>query len=249
MNDIIQVSSYPTAPILPLHQHDCWEFLYCTSGSATFVFDALEFTCQAGDVVVIPPETRHSHPLEEAASMILLRMDSTALALHAPMRFRDDGNQSLLHLFHDAAYQFRSESDHRVSLLRAYGQLLSQHIISQCASSPRGQLVAELSHTIMQNYANPNFELDELLKSAPYCYDYLCRLFRQELHTTPHKYLTDLRLQAAAAALRAGNSSITETAHMCGYHDPLYFSRMFKQKFGLSPREYAQQTDAAAPRP
>lgn len=249
MNDIIQVSSFPTAPILPRHQHDCWVFLYCTSGTATFVFDALEFTCQAGDVVVIPPDTRHSHPLSEEAGFFMLHMDSTALALHTPMRFRDDENQSLLHLFQDAAYHFGSESDYRESLLRAYGQLLSQHIISRCASSPRSQLVAELSHTIMQNYTNPNFELDELLKSAPYCYDYLCRLFRQELHTTPHKYLTDLRLQAAATALRAGNSSISETARMCGYHDPLYFSRMFKQKFGLSPREYARQAEADAPCP
>lgn len=241
MNDIIEAARHPSMCVLPWHQHDSWTLLYCTHGSAQLVFDGLEFTYRAGDVVVIPPETLHSHPLADASGCIVLRIDSTALTLHAPMIFPDDENQSLLHLFQDAAYLYRSAADDRVSLLRAYGQLLSQHIISRCATSPRSQLVAKISHSIIQNYANPNFELDELLRSAPYCYDYLCRLFRQELHTTPHQYLADLRLQAAANALRAGNGSITEIAHMCGYHDPLYFSRMFKKKFGLSPREYARQ--------
>ena len=34
-------------------------------------------------------------------------------------------------------------------------------------------------------------------------------------------------------------SSITEIAHLCGFRNPLYFSRLFKQKYGVSPREYA----------
>ena len=58
--------------------------------------------------------------------------------------------------------------------------------------------------------------------------------------TTPHKYLTNLRLQAAADTLCScyNNGNITEVAHMCGFHNPLYLSRLFKKKYGVSPREY-----------
>lgn len=245
MNDILQAAQHPSISGIPRHQHDTWELFYCAQGTGKFIFGDLELVYHAGDVIVILPNTPHAHPIADTVSCLILNLANTALTLHAPMIFQDDKNQSLLHLFQDAIYLFHSASEYRTTLLPAYGQLLVQHISSRCAASPRSQLVKEIAQSIVQNYANPNYELDELLKSAPYCYDYLCRLFRQELHTTPHKYLTDLRLQAAANTLRAGNSgSITETARMCGYQDPLYFSRMFKKKYGVSPREYVKQSES-----
>ncbi len=245
MNEILQAGQHELVPSIPRHQHDSWELFYCTQGSAKFVFDDTELVYHVGDVVVIPPDTPHILPIADASSCLLLSLANTALTLRTPMLFHDDGNRSLLHLFQDTAYLFHSASEYRAVLLPAYGQLLAQHISSRCTVSPRSQLVEEIAQSIVQNYTNPNYELDELLRSAPYCYDYLCRLFRRELHTTPHKYLTDLRLQAAADILRTGNSgSVTEIARMCGYHDPLYFSRMFKKKYGVSPREYAKTAEA-----
>lgn len=246
MNDIVSAVQHQLTPTIPRHQNDSWEMFYCTQGSAKFIFDDLELTYRAGDVIVIPPDTPHAHILSEGAGSVCLNITNATLAFRYPAVFQDDGNQSLLHLFRDAHYLFHSDAEYRAALLPAYGQLLSQHVNSRRASSPRSLLVEEIAQNIVQNYTNPNYELDELLKSAPYCYDYLCRLFRQELNTTPHKYLANLRLQAAADILRAGSSgSVTEIARMCGYHDPLYFSRMFKKKYGVSPREYAKQSAEA----
>lgn len=243
MNNVIHAELSQLAPSSLPHQHDHWEMLYCTGGSGAFLSqDGQELLFRAGDMIVIPPELLHHHTSLADASCLCLHIANAALALRQLALIRDDANQSLRHLFSDVHFLYGSDADYRGTLLPAYGQLLAQHISLRCPASPRNQLVEEIAQSIVQNYANPNYELDELLKSAPYCYDYLCRLFRQELHTTPHKYLTDLRLQAAADVLRAGSgSSITEIARMCGYHDPLYFSRMFKKKYGVSPREYARQ--------
>ena len=240
MNDIIlAMQQLPTsAPVR--HQHDSWEMLYCSQGACSLVFETSALPCSAGDMVIIPPDMPHSLVSQGDAVCILLHISDAALALRQPAVLHDDENRSLLHVFEDAHYLFHSGAEHRAALLPAYGQLLSQHVSCRSSSSPRSQVVEEIAQSIMQNYANPHYELDELLRSAPYCYDYLCRLFRQEMHTTPHKYLSNLRLQTAADILRAGGSSITEAARMCGYQDPLYFSRMFKKKFGVSPREYGK---------
>lgn len=246
MNDIVLAGHAILTSAMSRHQHDNWEICYCTQGAAAFVFDDLEMHCPAGSMVVIPPETAHIHTTAETASCFSLEICNTTLAFTAPMLLEDDENHSLLHLFSDASYLFQSEAAYRMSLLPAYGQLIAQHISCRRASAPRSLLVEDIAQNIVQNYANPNYELDELLRSAPYCYDYLCRLFRQEMHTTPHKYLTNLRLQAAADILRVGTGrSVTEIARMCGYHDPLYFSRLFKKKYGVSPREYAKQPASA----
>lgn len=244
MNDVILAELQQSAASAAPHQHDCWEMLYCISGDSTFVLaDGLELLCREGDMVVIPPETSHHRICTADAACICLHIANATLALRQPALISDDENASLRHLFSDVNYLFSSGAEHRTSLLPTYGQLIAQHISIRRPASPRNLLVEEIAQSIVQNYANPNYELDELLRSAPYCYDYLCRLFRQELHTTPHKYLTDLRLQAAADLLRGGSgSSVTEIARMCGYHDPLYFSRMFKKRYNVSPREYARQS-------
>lgn len=242
MNDIIYAGRHQQTPSTPLHQHEHWELLYCTSGTGAFLFDEAVQAYHAGDVVIIPPDTPHVHTAEQGASCIYLYMADAALAFRQPMTLQDDAHQGLLHLFDDADAYSRSDLSYRAALLPAYGQLIVQHISARRTSSAGNRLVEEIAQSIVQNYANPNYELDELLHSAPYCYDYLCRLFRQELHTTPHKYLASLRLQAAADILRTGTSrSVTEISRMCGYHDPLYFSRMFKKRYGVSPREYARQ--------
>lgn len=241
MNDVIRSARQLLTAAIPSHQHEAWELFLCVSGAGCFRFSELQLSYAPGDLVVIPPDTPHEHESPGGAQCVVLHIDQAALAFRHPALLQDDGNHSLLHLMQDADYHFHSEGSARAALLPAYGQLIVQHISVRRNASPRSQLVEEIARNIRQNYANPNYELDALLRSAPYCYDYLCRLFRQELQTTPHKYLLELRMQSAAEALRGGSgSSVTEIARQCGYSDPLYFSRMFKRKFGLSPREYAR---------
>lgn len=245
MNDVIFTGQEHPAPGEIQHAHPYWEFYYCTRESGRFVFDDLELPYHAGDLVIIPAELPHTHTSPADAEGLCLHVENVTLSFRYPMLLPDDANQSLRHLFEDAHYLFHHSPELRPSLLPAYGHLVMQHINVHRSVSPRNLLVEEIAQSILRNYPNPNFDLDGVLKSAPYCYDYLCRLFRNEMHTTPHKYLANLRLQTAADILRiATGKSITEVARMCGYQDPLYFSRMFKKKYGVSPREYARQDGA-----
>ena len=49
-------------------------------------------------------------------------------------------------------------------------------------------------------------------------------------------YLIRLRLKKAVNMLLSG-VSVTETAINVGYRDPLYFSRLYKKYFGISPSQ------------
>lgn len=54
----------------------------------------------------------------------------------------------------------------------------------------------------------------------------------------------DTRLRTAAESLvsdYADAGSISEIAQMCGFREPLYFSRVFKNKYGVSPSAYQQK--------
>ena len=242
MNDVIHAGAEALNAGADRYSCPNWVLFYCTQGAGRFIFDDLEISYQAGNMIIIPAELPHIQEEEAGSGGLYMYIMHATLSFRYPMVLPDDENRSLQHIFEDAVYLFHHHPDLRESLLPAYGHLVAQHISVRRASSPRNLLVEEIAQTIMQNYPNPNFDLDGVLKSAPYCHDYLCRLFRQEMDTTPSKYLATLRLQTAADILRTGDGkSITEVARMCGYYDPLYFSRMFKKKYGMSPREYAKR--------
>ncbi len=62
--------------------------------------------------------------------------------------------------------------------------------------------------------------------------------FKALMGVSPTKYILHLRIGAACELLRNTDFSIKEIAAMCGYHDPYFFSRAFKEYTGHSPRAY-----------
>ena len=60
------------------------------------------------------------------------------------------------------------------------------------------------------------------------------RIFR----VTPVQLLTKVRLEAAAGMLAAGDSTIADVAHACGYSDHSAFCRQFKATVDMTPTEF-----------
>lgn len=70
---------------------------------------------------------------------------------------------------------------------------------------------------------------------------HLVRLFHRHLHTTPRQYLLDVRMRRARRLLADENRSIKEIAAEAGYDNALNFSTCFRNRFGISPRDYRKQ--------
>ncbi len=68
--------------------------------------------------------------------------------------------------------------------------------------------------------------------------DYLTYCFRQELGTTPIKYLQRYRVNRARQLLKENENSITEIALLVGFSDSGYFSRIFHRETGMSPETF-----------
>lgn len=243
MNTIIYAGKHLASRNVPPHAHSYWEFVYYTSGSVRFHFEDQEFACAAGDIVAIPPMTMHAISSEEGFSALHINLTELALTSRKPIVLHDDSNRFLLQIFNAAYCHFNGCQEHRDVLLPPYGDLLCSYLEAFRKPRPISKVVEDIEASIIANFPDCDYELDKYLQSFPFSYDYLRKLFKKELGITPHKYLNDKRLQTAADMLTygyTGSANIADISQLCGFREPLYFSRMFKKKFGVAPSYYLE---------
>ena len=78
-------------------------------------------------------------------------------------------------------------------------------------------------------------DVAEAINVSPF---YLSRLFKEVRGENYINYLTDLRMRKARELLKNPRSSIKEISSEVGFNDQNYFSRIFKNKFGMTPTEF-----------
>lgn len=80
--------------------------------------------------------------------------------------------------------------------------------------------------------------LGELASELHFSENYLIRIFKEAMGTTPHAYVNAARLRKAKILLTSANITAEQVAYECGFSDYPHFYRAFKGEFGISPREY-----------
>ncbi|GAC1602644.1 MAG: hypothetical protein NVS3B25_31030 [Hymenobacter sp.] len=73
------------------------------------------------------------------------------------------------------------------------------------------------------------------------------RAFKKRYHDTPTTYFIREKLKKARELLTRSDLSVSEIAYEAGFNDPLYFTRLFKQREGIPPSTYRAQQRIAPP--
>lgn len=108
---------------------------------------------------------------------------------------------------------------------------------SQPKGSPLEECLKSFKQAIRSSPANPP-ELSEFCREAGMSTSSFRRAWAKSNESSPHQYLTDIRLQIARKRLLESAESISNIAYGLGFEDPLYFSRVFSKANGVSPREF-----------
>ena len=94
------------------------------------------------------------------------------------------------------------------------------------------------------SYINNNYHHIKVHDIANYIginRSYLTAIFKKKLGISPQEYLVTFRLKKAAEMLTNTTMPIQDIAEKIGYENPLTFSKMFKQSYGLSPKHYRSE--------
>lgn len=99
--------------------------------------------------------------------------------------------------------------------------------------------IIEIINTLSMNL-NKDFSNKDLADSVYLSSSRLGHLFLDEVGLTLSQWRIDQRITRAKQLLVTTNHTINQISIMVGYDDPLYFSRIFKRKAGVSPKQYRE---------
>ena len=93
---------------------------------------------------------------------------------------------------------------------------------------------------ISENYAN-TISISELANLLNFSEHYFMRYFKNNMGVTCIEFINDYRLNQAVKLLTEQDKSISEIAIEVGVSNISYFNRIFKKKFGVTPKDYRFQ--------
>jgi len=135
----------------------------------------------------------------------------------------------------------RMQPGHRLCMMGYFMSLLGNlaRAYNETLPAPTrvpGNIARAIS--FMKNNFDSPLTLPEITRVAGMSKSAFMRNFRQATGSTPIDYLIRTRILEACARLRSSGDRISEISAQVGFADSDYFSRVFRQVTGQSPRQY-----------
>jgi AraC family transcriptional regulator of arabinose operon len=229
--------------------------MMCMDGHGYVVVDGKENHLQAGELLIIPRNCRHTywaaedrpwsiywmHFRGEDASYYVDRIPNVA----EPIAYDKASRTEVVRLFRDCLDTL--EGGYTMPTL-IYAAQSAKHILSvllfRNSAMPMKQRVTDqrLNSDAIIEYMRTRISepvrLEEFAREAGLSVSHFSELFREQVHQSPLSYFTQLKIRAACRLLDLSGKSIKVVAVETGYNDPYYFSRVFKKIMGISPEKY-----------
>ena len=92
----------------------------------------------------------------------------------------------------------------------------------------------------IKSHYGSKITLEGIAASVHLSGSHLSGLFRKETGQTISAYINHVRIEKSKQLLKTSETPIAQIGALCGFEDQSYFTRVFKQQTGLSPKKYRQ---------
>ncbi len=96
----------------------------------------------------------------------------------------------------------------------------------------------------VRNHYMEQLSLEQLAREAGVSRHHFAHLFKTGTGTSPHRFLTDTRLEAALIKLSTTDDTVLDIALACGYYGTSHFSWAFRRRFGRTPTAFRAEARA-----
>ncbi len=196
----------------------------------------------AGNGALHPPRTSYSEHAPGGFISLWILAEALPFPLHAPTVIDLSADRRFPHAVRFLLEEFRGQSSGwQAACATALAAVL------RCLHHRRGVRSGDFAvdaviEILQQQAEDPLCTPALAMRRVGASPTSLRRRFREAMGMTPTRFLAGLRIDHARQLLSLSDLSIAAIAERVGFVDRFYFSRIFHQRVGQSPRRYRQST-------
>lgn len=256
--------------IFPGETHDFWELIYMDRGYAYLLIEDKGYKISEGDLFFFDRNQNHIVWSDDTTAPCFLtisfEMSFHESNYFRYKRFKADPDirelfrrilAERLNAFEGSIHSnigVRKGKDGAVAeqlikiyltevLLKLYRQedtALSCNIHSEIIKAKSENIILRKCMDYISEHINEKLFIEQISQCIPVSSSYLNRLFKRHTGFPVIDYVNNMKLDKAKEMIRASELNMTEISESLGFSSIHYFSRIFKKKFGISPRIYSK---------
>lgn len=102
------------------------------------------------------------------------------------------------------------------------------------------KFMEQLMEIMEKNMDNGDLVVDDLVRDLAVSRSVFFKKLKTLTGMAPIEFIKEMRVKRAAQLIETGDYNMTQIAYMVGINDPRYFSKCFKQHYGMTPTEYKE---------
>ena len=233
--------------------HPMVELTYVDRGSFHSVVDGVETELKQGDLVIYGPHQWHMQyaDIGVAPRFVTISFDFSGADLTPLLNRKFSAPQKAVALLQNMLREQEEPDGYSQDVILADLSRLMICLLRE-ASNPRNQKLQSVNAVHSENelirqaqqyisaHIRDKLSVPLVARQVDVSPSYLTALFHKNLQISPGEYIRRSKLQESKQMIRENNLNFTEIAATLQYSTVHHFSRQFKEKFGITPTEYAK---------
>lgn len=252
----------------PYHWHEEMEIVYVMGGTMSFFIGMEEYSLCEGDIINIRPAEIHRYESRKGCKFMTLEFGHY-LDVEVFGKLNLISERIPVVIEHGSRYdqQFRKLMMAILSEFTGKGlgwDIMVRGLILELGAlylrffsggEPEGKGknnplrgYNEILHGVFE-YIENNYEFpissDEVAEIANISKNYFNKFFKRMTNVSFNKYVNDIRLEKASVMLMITSDTVTRIAFNAGFNSVRTFTRLFKEKYGVTPGIYRRAKDSS----
>ena len=239
--------------LFPGESHPMAELTYVDQGALHSVADGQDLLLKQGDLVVYGPDQWHMQyaDIGVAPRFVTLSFATQGTELIPLLNRKFSAPQKVVSLLQTMLHEQERMDAYSGDIILSQLNLLLLLLLRETTSPTGGKLqtansvhseneIIRQAQQYISSHIREKLSVPLVARQVDVSPSYLTALFHKNLQISPGEYIRRIKLQESKQMIRENKLNFTEIAAELQYSTVHHFSRQFKEKFGITPTEYAK---------
>ena len=223
--------------------------IYVECGELEVILNGATYTAHGGSVLIFPPHCHYKYTFYGDHTLSYLWVHFTGSYVERfldecgfgslPCMIQSNPNIKIISAFEKLFDIFGSHEPLQKRKLACRLEDILLSIASDLSKTDESRALTR-SLSFIHTCYNKKIKIPELAKMEGLSNSRYITVFKKYMRMPPSDYIIGLRINVACDLLKSHDMSVKEVAACVGYDNPHFFSKLFKKKTGMTPKNYQE---------